>query len=212
MSLNFNTTMYFSTKLQTFGKGQQQTGGIWSFTHSSVIDPNYMGKGWFKRETGLKWWQIKKVMADLFMDRIDDPSIIEKVKTHTAPLIPVRSGRLMERLFSSMKILRDQKKLTEFWAVFTYKWSIKRPYPIMGRVAHSTPEKGYGEWGSVKLTEPHAISRVKIDHVTAGGNALYILDDPAAMQDPTPVINSYAEDLIYRDFAEKFNFVLEVSL
>lgn len=211
MSMQFAAQNYFSTKLKTFGAGRRQTGGYWNFTHSSVIDPNYMGKGWFKRETGLTWWQVKRLISNEFMNTINDPGIINQVKQTTAPFIPVRSGRLMEKIFSSMKIVRTQKRLTDFWATLTYSWSKYRPYPIKGRTTHNS-ELGYGEWGSVKLTEPLVINRVKIHHVTAGGNALYYLDDPAAVPDPTSTINDVASKLIMQDLAEKFNFVLEAVL
>jgi hypothetical protein len=209
--MSFNTQAYFSTAVFKYSNKGVQSGGFWNITHSSVLDPKYAGKGAFKKMTGMTWWDVKRFLNDLFLDPVDDPEIIERVKTITASFIPVRSGRLMQRLFESMKINRSQKSYTHYWANYSFKWSLKRPYPIPGQTSHAG-ELGYGEWGTVKLTEPEAIARVKVHHVTAGGNALYVLNDPLAIADPTVIIERVAQNELNNDYAEKFNLTLEIVL
>lgn len=207
--ISFQTQSYFSTKLVQYSKKGVQKSGYWNITHSSVLDPNYPGKGAFYKQTGLKWWDVKRFLNYLFLDTADDPAIIDKIKKIAAPYIPVRSGRLINKILSSMKIKRTQKYYTHYWSEFSFDWSLMRPYPISGRTAHNN-ELGYGEWGTVKLTEPEALSRVRVHHVTAGGNALYYLNDPASMNDPSAIIERTAQIEMTNNYAEKFNLVLEI--
>jgi len=211
---------YFSTMLGKFTKDPRappgvynQSGGIWNITHSNVLDPFYSGRpGEFKRQTGLTWIQVRKIMKNVFLSTTADPYVKKIIQYKILDLIPIRSGRLADTIFKSMRFWRGSYYSTHYISLLTYHWSVYRPRPIPGQTKHSPPEKGYGEWATYRVISPLVRSRVTVDHVTPYGNALYILNDPLSLNDPEPVIDEIMSDMLEDEFAERFNIVLELVL
>lgn len=208
---------YFSTMLGKFAKlptsprgVYHQVDGIWNITHSSVLSPYFQrGKQHkFVNRTGLKWTQVRAHLKRLFLDNSIDNSIIRRIQLKVIDYIPLRSGRLADTIFNSMYIWRGSYYSTHYLAIFTFRWSTKRPRPIPGNVRHAPPQTGYGEWGTYRVINALVRSRVRIHHITAGGNALYFLNDSQAYSEPTSKIDKISSDILEDEFAERFNIIL----
>lgn len=188
-------TGYFST-LQS----NNNPDGYWNISHSST---KYM-----IARFGMKWTDLRKHMVTAFTSELRDPDIIEEIKQRSHQFIPLRTGHLMDAIFKSMRLSRNSWYSSHFFANFSYEYPPDRPLFIRGRVKHAPPDKGYGDWGTVRLTEPIPISRVDVDHVTEGGNALYNLNDPQAQANIPPELEKIIEDEIREDFMNMFNTIL----
>ncbi len=188
-------TGYFST-LQS----NNNPDGFWNISHAST---KYM-----IARFGMKWTDLRRHMVAAFISEQRDPDIIETVKQKTHQFIPLRTGHLMDAIFKSMRMTRNSWYNSHFFANFSYEWPLDRPIFIKGRVKHTPPDKGYGDWGTVGLTEPIPISRVSVEHVTANGNALYNLNDPQAQANIPPELEKVIEKEIRDDFEQMFSHVL----
>jgi len=150
---------------------------------------------------GISWISVRRILKRIFLDNKLDELLLMKIRLWVLRYIPVRSGRLANFIFKTMKLIR-RTYYSQYIARFGFGWPAKRPYPIRGRVRHKPPEMGYGEWGTFKPV--YKLPNVHVDHVTAGGNALYILDDPGAINDPTSAIIHDGTDMIYKDLKNRF--------
>lgn len=149
----------------------------------------------------LSWIDVRRTLKQIFVDKDLDEELLMKIRMWVLRYIPVRSGRLANFIFKTMNLIRRTYH-SQYIARFGFSWPAKRPFPIGGRVSHAPPEKGYGEWGTFRPI--FNLPNVHVDHVTAGGNALYILDDPDAINDPTSAIINDGQDQIYRDIQQRF--------
>lgn len=145
------------------------------------------------------------------LDTVRDPGIINNVKQKTHHLIALRTGHLMDSIFKSMRINRSSYYNSHYFADFSYEYPGDRPQFIRNP-KHTPPETGYGDWGTVKLTEPIPISRVSWQYVTGSGRALYNLNDPGAQSSVEPNIQNTALLEIEDDYATLFNNILITCL
>ena len=207
-----------------------QQGGIWNISHSSENNSYYqaylnnqvgaetpvalMGgaitqgpnlpKTYMAANYKLTWMEMRKAMHDLFMDNSGDPGIISQVQQVALYVTPVRTGRLVDYMMATMRINRTSWYTTTYNASFSYETPPDRPIPVTGKIRHSPPDRGYGDWSGIKLISGIKIPNVHIDHVTMMGNALYILNDPESFPDPRFEINKAAQTLIRNQFAKNF--------
>jgi len=199
---------YFTTKLKQYGAQQQVMGGVWSITHLSVTDPLHgLGKS-FRSMYGMKWTDFRRHLAAVLSDTSRDPYLIQRIKQMIHPKIPLRTGKLMDWIFRTMKIDRKVWYNTHHWAMFEWELPPDRPNIIKGKVKHRPPEKGYGDWGTYKPTDPIVTGRVSVEEVLPSGNAIYNLDDPSADNDYESVLRAEAEKELIEDFASIFNDML----
>ncbi len=174
--------------------------GYWNISHSST---KYMIDRF-----GMKWTDLRKHMVAAFVSPLRDPDIIESVKQKTHQFIPLRTGHLMDAIFKTMRLTRNSWYSSHFFANFSYEWPLDRPIFIRGRVKHTPPDQGYGDWGTVRLTEPIPIARSDVIYVTAGGNALYSLNDPQAQANIPPELERVIQEEIRNDYEMMFNTIL----
>jgi len=184
-------------------RGATSPRGSWT-----IIPPTKSARGglnqiaWMKQNYGMKWTDIRRIIADAFVNVSRDPAIILRIINYAMRYVPVRSGRLLDFIWSSMRINRRKWYNTQFWARFNFDWPVDRP-PRIINPSHAPPAEGYGEWGTVKLN--HNIPNVNVIRVTAGGNALYSLNDPSALGDPRNAISEIAEEELLQDFENNFD-------
>jgi len=181
---------------------------IWGTTSGKTGRWRVYGQSrlFMKHFGGHQWTEIRKIISDAFMDKGSDPIILQTIKNKIMHKVPVRSGFLLDYIMRTMRIKRNRYHNTHH--ILKFDWSYpfqRRPYPIPGRVQHSPPEQGYGEWRNVHLT--HHIPNVHLDHVTPEGNALYTLDDPSSYSNFAGDINHDGAKAMADDFARKFNVI-----
>lgn len=195
----FMTSVYWTIHQKYVGKeiGVGKVGKWRKFE----ITPDYMVIERDRWVGGRTWKELKKSLTREFMSVIRDAGLIQFIKNRILPLVPVRSGRLLDTIMKSMFIQRRSWYNTHFWAILSFIWTLFRPYPIPGRVQHSPPETGYGEYYVPTNTIPnrHLIRRI------GTRNALYLLNDPTARSDPIHDIKRITKDVINNDFAQIFS-------
>ena len=202
------TTAYFPTMGKTFDTDGAQTGGFWSISHASIFDPFHISGRNQMRNYGMRTYpELRDYMKMMFLDISRDPGIIQRIKNAVIKYIPVRTAKLLDTIFKTMWLNRSSWYSTHYFIDLLYEWPEDRPKYI-NNPQHRPPEKGYGDWAGYIPTTPEAISRVSIDHVTMGGNALYNLDDPQASSDPMVDIEREAQLILEDDFAEAFNNII----
>ena len=184
----------------------QRTTPIYDFDAPGLPPKTYMTAVY-----GMTWYEMRTIMRFLFTSPARDQMIIENVKQRVQHLIPVRTGHLMNEIFKTMAIARYQYGSSQFFAQFTYNYPGDRP-GFIRNPKHTPPDEGYGDWGTVKLTEPIAISRVNWIYITGGGNALYVLNDPEALSSIVPMIAIAGLYEIEDDYATVFNEVIITAM
>jgi len=209
MSSNLSTPeSYYSTELGSFDAQKHQVDGIWNLTHTSIMDPYYGGSWTYK---GMTFTEVRESIVKFMTDQSKDPQLIDMIKKKVIADIPIRSGKLADMMFKTMRIDRFIWYSVHYFSSLSYQYPDDRPLPVPGRVSHLA-EKGYGEWGTYKVTDPLVLSKVSIDHVTKGGNALYNLNDPTAYADVRDSINKAFDEVIVNEMADRFNFVITVII
>jgi hypothetical protein len=146
-----------------------------------------------RKASGLTLKQCREFIREMLLSNLNDPYMLEQIRIRSLPFIPVRSGRLADTFFNTMNIRRRSWYTHYVWA-FGTEWSPLRPRPITGNV--SKLGKGYGE----HYIPTNLIPNRHLLYGTKGGNALYILDDPAAVNDPIPAIKDIAEETMEQEF------------
>lgn len=226
MSSNLSTPeAYFSTELGSFDAQKHQVDGIWNLTHTSLFDP-YFGGSWnFKGKT---FTEIRDEIKKFMTDQRKDPQLIDMIKNLVIADIPIRSGKLADMIFKTMRIDRFIWYSVHYFSSLSYQYPDDRPLPVPGRVQH-LGEKGYGEYGTYKVTDPLVLSKVSIDHISgtiprvsskgkiwyppsSGHGALYNLNDPTAYADVRDSINKAFDEVIVNEMADRFNFVITVII
>ena len=156
----------------------------------------------------ISWKDMRLMLKLLMISKARDPGIIQEIKLRTHKLIPVRSGKLLNTIFKTMRIDRSQWYHTHFFVQLLYDWPADRPH-IIKNPQHIPPAEGYGDWSGVRLTEPEAIAAVDPNpHVTPMGNALYKLNDPVATRDPAVYIDRVAKDEFNKDYIDLNDSIL----
>ena len=182
-----NRNDYFKQKLTNDVLG---SGGPF---YDGNLPPNPPPEDHMQASYGMTWIELRMQLHDMFMDSSSDSNIIEKIKRKSHFHIPIRSGKLMDMIFKSMRIDRASFYNTNYFSIFNYEWPPDRPLNWTGKnVMHSPPDQGYGDWATYRVTEPIPQSRISIDHVTPYGNALYNLNDPRAKNRPQQNIKDIA--------------------
>ena len=146
------------------------------------------------RAANISWIELRSIIKNEMLSTQNDLNLIEIIKNYSLPYIPVRSGRLADTFFNNMQIRRKQWYSTHYVWAFGTEWSPLRPRPITGNV--SKLGKGYGE----HYIPTNPIPNRHLLYGTKGGNALYILDDPAAVNDPIPKIMDIANNVMEQEF------------
>ena len=93
--------------------------------------------------------------------------------------VPLRSGHLMDTIISTLKVIAVYAG-TSLNVTIKYMIPPNRPYTIRNP-KHTTPDEGWGDWGTVKIRDSTVKSKVKVKKVSSNGNALYNLNDPQAV-------------------------------
>jgi len=179
----FGGTTHFSTK-QSF----------WKITYKEVK--------MLRVKTGMYWTDMRKIWWKLMTSSARDNELIEAIKVilNRMEVVPVLSGRLLDTIKKSMKIKRRSWYRTSFYIMFSFIWTILRPYPITGRVAH-LKEIGYGELYFPTETIPNRTLLA----ITPGGNAKYLLNDAWAINNPVDAILKTANEILCKDVYDIFN-------
>jgi len=159
--------------------------------------------GWkFSRRTrdlwiiryNLSWLEVKDLIMDAMLDHKEDFNLIQDIAVRTAPFIPVRSGTLANHIFKTMFIARVSWYSTVFLDLY---YDYPKEYPLqINNPAHSY-SRGYGPWGTAEKENPYIHITVLIDYITAGGNAMYILNDPNASVDFMKRIADTGEQVLF---------------
>lgn len=162
-----------------------------SFTQYDFENPgfreNYIMKlfqtKWFRATLILHFKRLKEKLGD--MEKM--------IKSGLMELIPVRSGKLLDTILSTMKIEMIHSNEDGMYFDLTYNHAVRRPDPIWGRVKHGVIATGKREFGRGEDYIPtHNIPNVrrasrmmqitskKTTHGNVNNTILYELDDPLA--------------------------------
>lgn len=155
-----------------------------------------------RQASGMYWTDMRKIWWAAMISNARDPGLLNEIVLliHRYGVVPVRSGRLLDKMIQSMHIRRYSYYRTHFWVMFSFLWTLFRPYPIGGRVGHSS-EIGYGE-----LYYPvNNIPNRTLLAITGGGNGKYLLDDSWALNNPVNEVRNLANDILFEDIFEIFN-------
>lgn len=169
------------------------------FNISRGKDPQFDIKNKRLQKVGLSWIDLRRIMKDAMLSPVNDPQLLKEIKALSLPYIPVRSGRLADTFFNTMEIRRKSWYSTQYVFALGTEWSPLRPRPITGNV--SKLGQGYGE----HYIPSHDIPNRHLLYGTAGGNALYILDDPMAINSPDLKIKAIAKDILENEFLNTWN-------
>ena len=193
-------------------RGSGSPDGKWTIIPDNV--PYGQNIKWTKARYGMKWTEIREQISKAFMSKVRDSNILRNIRNIIKKLgiVPVRSGFLLNHIFSTMRIIR--RKLNpynaQFVGEFQFAWPYNRPQTIQNP-RHSPPETGYGEWSNVRLK--YNIPNVNLLKITPGGNALYLLNDPRASPNPKPDIKSVGMNELFDDFVKTFEgLVLKLKI
>lgn len=146
---------------------------------------------WMRQHFGMKWTEFRKILADIFVDTRRDANILDKIRARIAPFVPVRSGRLLDTIYRTLMITRIKWINAHHWHNVSFDWSVKRPFPILGKVNHVfPPDTGAGEL----YTPTYPIHNRQ---VIAPG--FYELNDPNAMNNPVDTIKTIALEELQDD-------------
>ena len=113
----------------------------------------------------------------------------------------------MDFIFKTMRILRTSY-YSSYFATMLFDWPGSRPTFIRGKVKHSPPDQGYGDWGTVQLSEPIPKARSDVAYVTAGGNAMYNLNDLHADNTPIDEVKKIGLKEIKSDYDTIFSNII----
>lgn len=200
----FGTTNYFNTNQQPLFPGANAgVGGWWNLSSGG-------GKGvsrisWMTMHFGMKWTEFRKKLVDIFLDNRRDAGIMQRIFTRIAVHVPVRTGRLLDTIFNTFRILRMAWGNAHHWHNGTFEWTIQRPNPITGHVAHKyPPETGYGELYTP--VNPSLIpQRTFIRPSRTGLSGLYGLNDPGAVGNPIDAIRQITLEELRQDTIDVIN-------
>lgn len=132
------------------------------------------------------WEEMQSYVLNIIMSGVSDTAVIEAVSQYIKPLIPVRSGKLLDYILSSMYIQR--KKWFHNVGSLTFWFSYPPDYPRVILNSQHSGEIGYGP-----LYSPaHNIPNVKLLETTKTGKGKYLLNDPMAVSSPDPFIIDFA--------------------
>lgn len=206
------TASYFDTR--QFSSANPN--GLWNISHSELNRRVWLDSGmkigtYAEKAYGMTWIELRAEMKRLFTSTVNDHNIINRVKKLTNRFIPVRTGKLMDVIFKTMRIFRNSFYSSRYIVKFEYEYPQDRPRFITNP-SHSPPSRGYGDWATYRLVTAEAQRRVQIDHITPMGNALYILNDPLALNKPEDYIDYIAQQELRDDYDTKFNIVLQIRM
>lgn len=134
-----------------------------------------------------KWWYNQLVQH---FGRLDTKELEDIVKDAIMPLVPVRSGRLLDTILDTLTIELTYKTSDSLYFDLTYTHALHRPDPIRGRTKHGIVAVGEREFGLGEDYIPsHVIPNVKrmstgtqvvnpSNYGNPGNTVLYELDDP----------------------------------
>lgn len=151
---------------------------------------------------GLTWYELRDIIAAAFVSKTLDAPLFRSIRKAIAPYVPVRSGKLLDTICTTMKIIRRSIRKVVFFFGFTFLYPPDRPR-IIYNPQHNPPKMGYGE-----LYYPKTVIRnVMMLKKTKGGNALYLLNDPTAFSDSIAVIKDIADRQIVQQLEDLFNMI-----
>lgn len=167
----------------------------WGLVHADYRKGSYMSAyTYMDQKYGMSLATLKNVISQVIRDPSIDPILKKTLVNRFWMDVPVRSGKLLDTIISSLHFEHFTWYNTH--ELLMCKWNIPadRPQIFIGkRVAHSPPAEGVGEWGTVKLQ--NAIPNVSVKSVLPSGKAIYNLNDPTAQLDYNAAIEEKASEL-----------------
>lgn len=146
---------------------------------------------------------FREILMRNFKRHIDVSVIDKKVREAIMPLIPVRSGRLLDTILNTMKVELTHFDSNNLYYDLTYTHALGRTDPVgPGRVKHGIIAVGEREFGLGEDYIPtHTIPNVhritsgnQTQNTTLYGNplntVLYELDDPTAREEVQETIKN----------------------
>ncbi|WP_371805470.1 hypothetical protein [Candidatus Lokiarchaeum ossiferum] len=149
----------------------------------------------------VKWYDIRKLLQHVFLN-IGFANLYERIKLKIMRWVPVRSGKLLDTILNTLNIIKRVYYGSNFLSQLSYVWNSDRPYPVTPNVKHSG-QVGYGEFYQPR----HTIPNRKLIKKTSKNGALWLLNDPMSVEDPTPFINNIGIDEIENQVVDAFNTI-----
>ena len=78
-----------------------------------------------RQATGMYWTDMRKIWWRIMISNERDGALIADIQhmIRRLELIPVRTGRLMDTFFKTMRVSRKSWYRTHFWIIFTFTWT-----------------------------------------------------------------------------------------
>ncbi len=150
----------------------------------------------------MTWYKIRDLLQDQFKN-IGFAHLYNRIKLKIMRWVPVRSGKLLDTILNTLNIIKRVYYGSNFLAQMSYIWSSDRPFPITPNVKHRPPRKGFAEFYQPRHTIPN---RRLIKRLPKNG-ALWLLNDPMAVENPTPFINKIGIDEMEKQVVDNFNSI-----
>lgn len=221
-----STSVFFDARQKRGFVGDQE--GMWSYSVSQ--------HGWNSHHPGYEHavpmkigldgkptpaWKVdyltfRDMLYEALMDPTPNRSIIQGIQKIIEPLIPVRTGHLASTILSTLRITRHSLLKTRYYFNGTYEYPrqkgthLYRPY-FIDHPKNNPPDTGYGNPRGIN--QQYKVKNVTMIRKTKKGNALYLLNDPGAHNDPRFVINKIIHEILIDIPATIFNNLqMEVTI